>query len=487
MISRKSFLVLAVATCLVASAAPLAGALESAAQASNVWAPATSLGPLNSNPQSSLNAVDCQAGSCIAVGHGDNGLTTSALVANEVNGRWTQQVLANSSGDNLVALSCQSTTCTAVGTYDNGSNREALVATEHAGSWTMTSLSTTLSGASDVVPTSVSCTTSGCTMVGYYLDGTTQYSFYGTETNGSWSEQAMTQAPSGSQADQAMGVSCTTSACTAVGTYTTLDQATDATSTHAFWASSAHGWTEEAIANPGQDANASLNAVSCLASNCSAVGEADNGNAIDGQALVASNSTGTWVAHTVTMQSTGMMNTSLNAIDCSGAVCNAAGESNSATAQEAVTANNAGSGWTVSLLPVAAGIVNTDLGGLSCTSSNACVAVGSSFDTSSSQGLESTSVARLTISSMPTSTARVGVRYSSRLTASGGSGTLRYQVVSGHLPRGLVLNATTGWLTGMPNEAGTFAATIAVRCTGAPAQRVTTALRITVAKKSGSR
>ncbi len=465
----------------------MAGAVVSAAQASNVWAPATSLGTLTSYPQGSLSAVDCQAGSCIGVGRVDNGVTTSALAAGDVNGRWTQQVLANSVGDALVALSCQSTTCTAVGTYDNGTNREVLIATEHGGSWTLTPLPTTLSGAGDVVPTSVSCLASGCTMVGYYLDGTTQYSFYGTDAGGSWSEQAMMPAPSGSQADQAMGVSCTVSACVAVGTYTTLDQTIDSSATHAFWASSANGWTEQAIANPSQVANASLNGVSCSSSSCSAVGGADNGNAIDGQALVASNSTGTWVAHTVAMASSGLMNTSLNAITCLGQVCNAVGESNSATTQEAVTANNSGSGWTMSLLPVGSGIVNADLGGLSCMSADACVAVGSSFDTSSSQALASTSVARVTISSTPATTARVGVRYSSHLLASGGSGRLQYRVVSGHLPRGLVLNTTTGWLTGLPKEAGTFTATIAVRCSTPPVQRVTTVLRITVAKKSRSR
>ena len=134
----------------------MAGAVVSAAQASNVWAPATSLGTLTSYPQGSLSAVDCQAGSCIGVGRVDNGVTTSALAAGDVNGRWTQQVLANSVGDALVALSCQSTTCTAVGTYDNGTNREVLIATEHGGSWTLTPLPTTLSGAGDVVPTSVS-------------------------------------------------------------------------------------------------------------------------------------------------------------------------------------------------------------------------------------------------------------------------------------------------------------------------------------------
>ena len=483
----KSLLLLTITSFFVAGLVPLSGAAEGASQASNVWAPATALGALTSYPQSSLSAVDCQSGNCIGVGHADNGVTTSALVANEVSGRWTQQVLANSTGDTLVALSCQSTTCTAVGTYDNGTNREALIAVEQGGSWTLTPLSTTLSGASDVVPTSVSCAAGSCTMVGYYLDGTTQYSFYGTNAGGSWAEQAITTAPSGSQADQAMGVSCTISACVAVGTYSTLDQTTDATSTHAFWTSSANGWNEEAIANPVQMANASLNSVSCSSSVCSAVGGADNGNAIDGQALVASNNTGTWVAHTLPLASNGLMNTSLNAIDCLGQTCNAVGDTNSSSAQDSVTASNVGSAWSITVLPAGSGVANTDLSGLSCTSASSCVTVGSSFDTSSSQTLSSMSAPRLSISSTPTASARVGVHYSSRLLVGGGSGTLHYQVTSGHLPRGLALNATTGTLTGLPKEAGTFTATILVQCAGIPVQTVSMMLRITVAKKSGVR
>ncbi len=57
----------------------------------------------------------------------------------------------------------------------------------------------------------------------------------------------------------------------------------------------------------------------------------------------------------------------------------------------------------------------------------------------------------------------VGVAYSQTVSASGGTAPYGYSVVSGTLPTGLSLNATTGAISGTPTAAGTFAFTIQAR------------------------
>lgn len=53
-------------------------------------------------------------------------------------------------------------------------------------------------------------------------------------------------------------------------------------------------------------------------------------------------------------------------------------------------------------------------------------------------------------------TAAVGVAYSSSLVAAGGTGPYTYAIIDGILPPGLVLNATTGAITGTPTMPGNF-------------------------------
>jgi len=66
------------------------------------------------------------------------------------------------------------------------------------------------------------------------------------------------------------------------------------------------------------------------------------------------------------------------------------------------------------------------------------------------------------------STAQVGVPYSSALVATGGVPPYTYSIASGSLPPGLTLNASTGAITGTPTQSGTFNYTAkAVDSTGA--------------------
>lgn len=61
----------------------------------------------------------------------------------------------------------------------------------------------------------------------------------------------------------------------------------------------------------------------------------------------------------------------------------------------------------------------------------------------------------LTITSGSPPAGEVGVAYSFQFTATGGSGSYNWSVVSGALPAGLTLNAS-GLLSGTPTTAGTF-------------------------------
>jgi len=71
------------------------------------------------------------------------------------------------------------------------------------------------------------------------------------------------------------------------------------------------------------------------------------------------------------------------------------------------------------------------------------------------------------ISSTAPPAARVGTPYSFRVTATG-TDSPTFAVTSGALPAGIVLNATTGMLTGTPTTPGRFAFTITASSGSAP-------------------
>ena len=84
----------------------------------------------------------------------------------------------------------------------------------------------------------------------------------------------------------------------------------------------------------------------------------------------------------------------------------------------------------------------------------------------------------ITTTSLPQGT--VGVAYSATLMASGGKKPYTWSISAGSLPAGLVLNASTGVISGMPTGSGTFNFTVKVTDAEKPAASTTKALSITV-------
>jgi hypothetical protein len=85
---------------------------------------------------------------------------------------------------------------------------------------------------------------------------------------------------------------------------------------------------------------------------------------------------------------------------------------------------------------------------------------------------------QINTSSLPAGTANVG--YAATLQASGGEGTYTWSVISGSLPPGISLGASTGALSGTPTSAGTWAFTITARDQVNTANADSKALSITV-------
>ncbi len=449
-----------------------------------VWEQQAPLPGFKGGPATTLNSVSCSGKVCVAVGYLDDGISTSAIVATNASGIWVMSDITDTLGGTdaqLNSVSCLPSGCTAVGTFNNGTATQAFVASNFPSGWTETPVPTTLPNATDVFLQSISCVTTGCTGAGYYSDGTSPHAFSLTSPAFTWVETPIARVSGGADGDQLSSVSCTDSNCTAVGTLTFTDPTTFAVTTQAFWTSSSNAWVEEPISTVTPELSAGLNAVSCTATSCTAVGGANQQNAIDTQAIVASDASGSWVETPVVNPVSDSVNTTLSDIFCSDAVCNAGGSSTLATHVIPFSLSDASGAWVASSPPLDVAQTDGGFNGITCTSATNCLAVGSAVNSGISVELIELSAQALQFTDVPDARAQVGVPYASQVTATGGVGATTYSVSSGQLPDGVVLNTVTGQLVGTPTSPGVSTFTMTATNIGPPAQSISTSSSISTA------
>ena len=128
----------------------------------------------------------------------------------------------------------------------------------------------------------------------------------------------------------------------------------------------------------------------------------------------------------------------------------------------------------------APGVATINGGGLATgvTAGNATVSAALSGVSGSAALKVQVSPVTITTASIPGGT--MGAVYAATLSASGGTTPYAWSAISGSLPSGLTLNATSGAVSGTPTAAGAFSFTVQVKDTTIPAQTATKALSITV-------
>jgi len=92
-------------------------------------------------------------------------------------------------------------------------------------------------------------------------------------------------------------------------------------------------------------------------------------------------------------------------------------------------------------------------------------------------------IAITSLSSLPAGI--VGANYNTSLSATGGTGTRAWSVVSGVLPTGLTLNPSTGQISGTPTTQGTSTFTVQVQDSGNPPQSDQRQFSLTISPVSG--
>src|ERR1700723_390005 len=154
-----------------------------------------------------------------------------------------------------------------------------------------------------------------------------------------------------------------------------------------------------------------------------------------------------------------------------------------------ITATNAATSYAAAGLP--AGLsVNTGSG----TISGAPTVAGTSTASLSAANATGTGKSTLTLTvNLPAlvflttalPSGRIGSAYSTTLTASGGTAPYTWTLISGTLPAGLSLNATSGAITGTPTQAATNTLTFEVSDSSNPIRTQTASLTLTVGGAQG--
>jgi hypothetical protein len=139
--------------------------------------------------------------------------------------------------------------------------------------------------------------------------------------------------------------------------------------------------------------------------------------------------------------------------------------------------------WDVTQGALPAGLSLSENGVISGTpaapgSSTATIRVREPFRRSGERQLTLTVAAALTASATSSRVGEVGLRYSGKATATGGTAPFSWTVAGGALPNGLSLDPSSGAISGVPTSPGSFSAQLGVRDASGQAATVAVDIRI---------
>ena len=223
-------------------------------------------------------------------------------------------------------------------------------------------------------------------------------------------------------------------------------------------------WTS----SPLPTTDVSLAGVTCpTTADCFAVGM--DFPTLTGVVLATTDGGTTWTTQTIPSVAQG-----LSGIDCpSSSECYAVGSNYTSHAGVVVVTTDGGETWTSQVVPSDV----QSLSGVSCPSNDNCYASGIGTGQEGALVLELPALS-VTPGSLPDAT--VGHGYSATFAATGGAAPYTWSLASGALPPGLVLDPSTGAVTGTPTAVGSYPFTVSVGDSSSPVLRGTSDLTITV-------
>ncbi len=314
----------------------------------------------------------------VLVGSGTCALGLTWVAATAV-ARWTLQPAPNPVGaahSQLLGVSCASkTSCVAVG-YSAGASGGFTALAEHRDGSTWSIEPTPHpSGASGTVLSSVSCTTRrDCTAVGYFTNRAgIAVTLAERWSGGHWSVQRPAN-PAGATYSYLVGVSCASrTSCVAVGSF--ADQTETQLALTEMW--NGANWSLEPIPNPAGAASSALKGVNCATPTaCTAVGTFLTLQGVY-ETLVERWNGAAWTTQPSTNPPRANYS-QLIGVSCSSiSLCEAVGYfSNPGGPPLTLAERWNGVSWTVQATPNRRGARTNQLFGVSCGSATTCTAVG---------------------------------------------------------------------------------------------------------------
>jgi hypothetical protein len=382
-------------------------------KASSVWSAVRAPLPAGAahDPYVNLSAVNCfSASACAAIGfYYDSSGDGQAVLLTGAGSSWiavkpplpSDAASGSGASAGLSAVHCFSaTSCLAVGAYvDSAGGQKGFSLTGFGARWTVNQLPVPANSSAtpSISPLKMTCTASGCVVLGIYNTSGGQAGLLLTGAGSSWTATEA-PVPANANPDDApilTAVQCQSpSLCTAAGRYYEPSSASEGLLITGFGTS----WTatESPLpANAIQDDSVDLNALACPdASECLAVGEYQTDGVPESAGLLVTGSASSWKPAQAPQPGNAAFdpNPVLEAVACtSAAACVASGRYGTAAGNvHGLLIYGGASSWTAIQAPVPPNAGGTsDVPAVSCVkSASACVAVGSYYDQSGNeQGL----------------------------------------------------------------------------------------------------